>query len=100
VTEIVPFDRRKEYVDSEGVRWRRRGDTAIVGAALGKRLRKADMRVVHHYLGKFTEIPPEQRAQFWESALTRMAESVHSEFIGSEFKDSVGRRLLVLDENC
>ena len=100
MTEIVPFYRRKEYVDAAGVHWRRRGDSALRGSALGKRLRNADLRVLHHYLGVFTEVPADGRDEFWASASTRMAESAYSEFIGSEFKDGEGRRLLVVDEHC
>ena len=99
VSEIVVFSKLKEYVDPTGHAWVRRGGT-LEGRALGRRIRKADLEVVHHYMGELHLVAFEDRERFWLRAERLMAESPHADFVGSEFKDETGAHLLVVDEFC
>jgi len=100
VDEVSPqFSHMKEFTDSDGVTWRRRGEP-IDGKALARRVRKEEFLVRHNYLGDIVEIEPDQREEFWASAERLMADSPHSDFIGAEFKDPTGRHLIVIDEHC
>jgi hypothetical protein len=92
--------RLREYVTRDGVRWHRRGDQVITGKSLSARLRKSGLRVLHSNLGELTEIPPDERADFWAAAEVRMTESAQSEFSGVEFRNDSGDYLLVVEEYC
>lgn len=101
VADAYPnFAKMKEYVAPDGVRWRRRGDQVLEGKALARRLQKQDVWVIHHYRGELTEVPSAGRTDFWAQAESRMAESNHSDFQGSEFRNEAGQYLLVVDESC
>lgn len=94
------FLRRTDFVDPDGVLWRRRGTDALTGKALGRQLAAPGTSVLHWYAGHLTPVPAEEREAFWAEAQERMAESVHSEFVGVEFRHDDGRRMLVVDEFC
>lgn len=94
------FAKMTEYIAPNGVRWHRRGDGVLEGKRLARRLKKPEVRVVHHYLGELTEVPPELRAEFWSRAERRRAASGYTDFQGTEFKDETGHYLLVVHEFC
>ena len=89
----------REFVDPDGVTWRRRG-----GLVADKRLRRllADeaVRVLHDYLGEVTEVPADGRDRFWDEAEARMRASAYSHFYGAEFKSDEREHLLVIHEDC
>lgn len=89
----------REYVDADGVRWRRRNGV-MEGKALERRTRPPEVIVRHHYLGTVSDVPAQARTRFWSTARKRMAESKFSNFYGVEFKDGEGRRLILIDESC
>ncbi|MDQ1748870.1 MAG: hypothetical protein QOD07_3133 [Frankiaceae bacterium] len=89
----------REYVDDEGIRWRRRG-ALLEGKTLQRRTMRPEVIVRRHYLGSVTEIPGEARAEFWAAVQTRLAESRHASVVGAEFVDRIGRHLVLVDESC
>lgn len=100
VEEIPTFARMREYVDPDGVRWRRRGDRLLAGKDLGRRLRHDELQVLHHYMGELTQLPPDGREAFWSTAQASMRASTFSDFVGVEFRNEDGHRLLVVEESC
>ena len=98
--EIPNFARMREWVSPDGERWHRRGDRVLSGKDLGRRLSRAELHVLHHYMGELTDVPVADRDAFWTAAQERMQESVHSEFRGVEFRSEAGERLLVVEEDC
>ena len=98
--EIPNFARMREYVDPDGVRWRRRGDQVLTGKSLARRLGHPGLQVLHHYSGELVGIPATGRDAFWSEAQERMSASPHARFTGVEFRSDSGARLLVIDEDC
>lgn len=89
-----------EFTDANGVLWRRRGTAYVDDKRLRKLLRDPAVRVLHDYIGDVTELPSSERGAFWASAQDSLAESCHSDFVGSEFKNDAFERLLVIHEYC
>ncbi|MDQ1683951.1 MAG: hypothetical protein QOC82_688 [Frankiaceae bacterium] len=89
----------REYLDSEGTRWRRRG-TLLQGRALERRTRRADVLVLHRHANGSRYVPADERNRFWNGVHERMALSEHSGVRGAEFKDDAGRHLVIIDESC
>ena len=88
-----------EFVDDGGTRWTRRGQV-LEGRDLARTLRRPEVVVVHDHLGEVTEVPPEQRRQFWQTAKHNMATSSYSHFYGTTFTSPQRSALLVVHEDC
>lgn len=90
---------QQEFVDEAGVTWRRRG-----GLVSDKRLRRLlgdqTVRVLHDYVGKVNEVPPDARESFWDDAQAKMHASDYSSYYGAEFKNDDREYLLVIHEDC
>jgi hypothetical protein len=89
----------REYVDDDGICWRRRG-TLLEGKMLERRTRRPEIIVKRHHVGNVAEIRPEDRPAFWAAVQTRLAESRHAAILDAEFTDESGRHLVLIDESC
>jgi hypothetical protein len=89
-----------EFIDANGVLWRRRGTAHVDDKRLRKLLRDPAVRVLHDYIGDVTEVPSGEREAFWASAQDSMAKYSHSDFVGSEFQNDAFEHLLVIHEYC
>jgi hypothetical protein len=99
-TSFSALGRERAFDDERGVRWTRRGNDALHGKALGKRLVDERVLVWHEYGPDVTVVPAAERGEFWRRAQDRARESVHAEFRGHEFRDATGQVLLVVHEDC
>lgn len=90
----------RPWITADGQRWHLRKAPFYEGKALHKLLRRTELSAFHEYEGKRTAIPPDDREQFWDQAVSLMADSAYSDFIGYEYKNSDGDRCLVVYEFC
>lgn len=90
----IPHD----WITVDGQRFHRRGEDAHEGKDLHKLLLRTDLPAFHEYLGK--RKPIEDREAFWERAVSYMANSEYSAFVGYEYKNPDRGRCLVVYEFC
>lgn len=90
----------RPWITVEGRRWVLRGDSGYEGKQLHKLLRRGELLVFHDYLNERTLIPVDERETFWTTAVRRMSESVHSDFVGYQYKGPDGQHCVVVYEFC
>ena len=92
----------KVWTDAEGVPWRRRGQGLLTARQARKLLSRADVRVMHVYLGAVHEHTGADRAglmaevdTFWAGQAAPMAT-----FDIGEFRDETHRVMVMIVEGC
>jgi hypothetical protein len=96
------------WTDSDGNRWRRRGERDATSVKRVEHLMlSSDVAVLLFYgSGRPTEVSPSERMALWERMRPylrgplRRAPGDQTDFRVAEFKDDQRRSLLVIEESC
>jgi hypothetical protein len=94
-----------EYLDPDGVRWRRRGGIQKV-SRVEHLIRDRQIRVLHIYLSDIQEVSAENREDFLSMIRPYLkgsrtpSQQDYSDFIAAEFKDDQQRSMLIVEEGC
>jgi hypothetical protein len=94
-----------DYLDPDGVRWRKRGGIPKV-SRVEHLFRDRQVRVLHIYLSGTREVSAENREDFlWmirpylKGSRTPSPQD-YSDFVAAEFKDDHQRSMLIVEESC
>jgi hypothetical protein len=97
--------REGEYLDPDGVRWRKRGGLPKV-TRVEHLIRDRQIRVLHIYLSDVREVWAEDRDDFLSKIRPYLKGSRtfspqdYSDFVAAEFKDDQQRSMLIVEESC
>ncbi|MDX6236898.1 MAG: hypothetical protein QOG10_1713 [Kribbellaceae bacterium] len=97
--------RDREYLDPDGVRWRKRGGIPTV-TRVEHLIRDRHVRVLHLYLSDVRDVSAEDRDEFLSKIRPYLKGSRtaspqdYSDFVAAEFKDDQQRSMLVVEESC
>jgi hypothetical protein len=94
-----------EYLEPDGVRWRKRGGIPKV-SRVEHLIRDRQVRVLHIYLSDIREVSIEDRDEFLSKIRPYLkgrptpSPQDYSDFVAAEFKDDQQRSMLIVEENC
>jgi hypothetical protein len=97
--------REGEYLDLDGVRWRKRGGIPKV-SRVEHLMRDRQVRIVHIYLSDVREVSAEDRDEFLSKIRPYLkgnrtpSPQDNSDFVAAEFKDDQLRSMLIVEESC